>query len=576
MDRDRIDIGGVRLRPRQGTLEGPSGSIRLEPRVVELALSLVERAGVVIYRQYLVQTVWGGYPGGDRALTTCISKLRSALKAAGASPDVVETFPKRGYLIRGDAVKRIPSTSDRRECIAVLPFRILGLSPDQAYLGEALAEELQNGLGTLRDIRVAARTSTAALAEQMRPLPDYARQLGAGMVLEGSLRAVGKQLTVRLALCSASDSQQLWTRDFEFPAHQIDRLAPDMVRAVAGQLRRQFDIELPTIEAESAATIPATAYQAFLKGRYYWYRDNSNPGRALEFYRNAINEAPDYAAPHAGLVDCYCTYGAWQVMPQTDARRLALQSARLAIALDPGSCNVRFSEGYAQMYANWNWLAAEATFRHVLRRRPDHILANSFLALLLTVHGRDREATELGDHLVAIDPISSWCWWIRGVCAFYRRDFETAATSAQEALDLLPDDPLHLWLASASMTMCGDCARGLPLNDRLIEIAGDSDMFFASSIILRFLCGQTDEALKRLAKLRQRALKRPVSPIAMCMVHSALGDTEAALDAWQAAYDERNMGCWIPACDSLTDPLRADPRFRRIVAGMNLPLPVRS
>jgi tetratricopeptide (TPR) repeat protein len=260
------------------------------------------------------------------------------------------------------------------------------------------------------------------------------------------------------------------------------------------------------------------------------------------------------------------------MMPQAQARRLALQHADRAIRLAPSNPDVRFSYGYALMYARWDWPGAEVAFREVLIRHPDHVLARSFLGLLLTVQGRDREAIEIGEDLVASDPVSAWCWWMRALYAFYRRDFGSVAEWAQEALDLAPHDPLNFWLASAGYAMTGDHARALDLADRLDEAAGEFDMFFGFATITRVLCGQRDQALVRLRELQRRAEHRPVSQVVMAFVHSALGDTEPALDALEAAFEERNMVGWFIAREFTLDPLRAEPRFQRLLEAMQLPV----
>lgn len=573
MARNSFMIDGAVLKPESGRLDGLAGSVHVEPLMVDLALALAERPGEVVSRDHLIESVWEGYPGADRGLTNAISKLRRALEAAGADSAVIETVPKRGYRLRADSIRQRSAAGPNQALprIAVLPFRAHGMPPEDQYLGEAIAEDLHHALGSAQGIEIAARTSSFALACRDEPLAEFFRQLGATLALEGSVRRREDRIVVRLALSSTEDEAQLWCRDFEIPETRLDGLSAILLEALRQELREAQGVELrPAVEGHSSE-VPGDAYKAFLKGRYFWYRENSNPGRALELYRHAIARAPEFAAPHAGLVDCYCAYGAWQMMPQVEARKLALNNAERALSIAPDSIDAQFSHGYAQLYARWRWADAERIFRHVLQRRPDHILAHSFLGLTLTILNRDDEAIEVGERLVQLDPASSWCWWMRGLWAFYRRDFECMAESGLEGLEVSAEDPLNLWIASGGLAQCGDRQRAREVVAKLEQVGGELDMFLGIAATVRIFCGDRETALAHRSELERRAAERPVSPLVMSFVHSALGDPEPALDALEAAHAEHNMVLWFLSRELTIDPLRDHPRFRRILAAMNLP-----
>jgi len=568
---ERYSLGRVMLDPDSDSLSGPGGQVHLEPRVTDFVVCLARQPGELATRAELIDEVWAGYPGADQSLTNAASKLRQALENAGGDRELLETVPKRGYRLRADSVESRVAADSSSPRIAVLPFRIIGMEPEDEYLGEALAEELHHALGEAEGVTMAARTSSFALAQRGDPLSEFSRQLGATLALEGNVHRKADWIVVRVALSSTSDGVQQWSRDFEVPETRIDGLPAIMIEALRHELSSKHGVDLRLDKGGHSFDVAPDAYKAFLKGRYFWYRENSNPGRALELYRQAIGLSPEFAAPHAGLVDCYCTYGAWQMMPQTEARKLALNNAERALSIAPDSSDTQFSHGYAQLYARWRWADAERIFRHVLRHQPGHILANSFLGLALTILNRDEEAVRIGDRMVELDPASSWCWWMRGLWAFYRRDFECMAESGKEGLELSPDDPLLLWIASGGLAHCGEIGRARSLVAQLEKIAWQSDMFLGIAATVRIYCGEHEMARKHCAELERRAVERPVSPLVMSFVRSALGYCDSALDALEAAYRERNMVLWFISRELTLDPLRSHPRFRRILAAMNLP-----
>lgn len=567
----RYRLGSVTLDARRDTVTGPSGEVRLQPRVTDFFVCLAQRPGEVVDRQRLIAEVWDNYPGADQSLSNAASKLRGALEAAGGDRASLETVPRRGYRLRSEDLEEIPASQPTVPRIAVLPFRTLGLDPEDEYLGEAIAEDLHYALGEAQGISITARTSSFALAQRGEPLSEFASQLGATIAIEGTVRRTAGTLLLRIALSATEAGVQHWSADFEVPEVRIGSLSTKIFEALCEELRITQSINLQRRAYQRSPDVSAAAYKAFLKGRYFWYRENSNPGRAMELYRQAIELAPEFAAPYAGLVDCFCSYGAWQMMPQKQARKMALSSAEQAYSIAPESTSAQFSHGYAQFYARWRWDGAEKMFRRVLRRQPDHILANSFLGMLLTALRRDDEAIQVGNRLVELDPASSWCWWIRGLWAFYRRDFECMAECGVEALEVSPDDPLVLWIASAGLAHCGDISRARTLVAELESRAGRLDIFLGIAATVRIFCGERRKAESLCAELENRSRERSVSPLVMSFVYGSLGRSEAALDALEAAYEERNMVLWFASRELTLDCLRDQPRFDALLSKMRLP-----
>jgi len=71
--------------------------VRLEPKVMEVLVFLIGRAGEVVSRDVLLTSVWQGVVVGDDALTQVVIKLRKALGDDARAPLYIETVAKRGY-----------------------------------------------------------------------------------------------------------------------------------------------------------------------------------------------------------------------------------------------------------------------------------------------------------------------------------------------------------------------------------------------------------------------------------------------------------------------------------------------
>src|ERR1700751_3153619 len=85
------------VEPQRCRIVRPDGESRVEPRAMDVLLTLACHAGETVTRNALVDAVWKHPHVTDEALSRCISLLRTALGDDRARPRFVETIPRRGY-----------------------------------------------------------------------------------------------------------------------------------------------------------------------------------------------------------------------------------------------------------------------------------------------------------------------------------------------------------------------------------------------------------------------------------------------------------------------------------------------
>ena len=87
---------------REGTVTGPGGRVRLEPKVMEVLTVLASHPGRIVSRDEILDAVWPNVVVTEHTLTRCIYQLRNEFGKIGTGPnqptfDPIETLPKRGY-----------------------------------------------------------------------------------------------------------------------------------------------------------------------------------------------------------------------------------------------------------------------------------------------------------------------------------------------------------------------------------------------------------------------------------------------------------------------------------------------
>jgi tetratricopeptide (TPR) repeat protein len=80
--------------------------------------------------------------------------------------------------------------------------------------------------------------------------------------------------------------------------------------------------------------------------------------------------------------------------------------------------------------------------------------------------------------------------------------------------------------------------------------------------------GARAEGQKVLAEMQSN--RRYVPPEYIAIVYEGLGEREQALRWFEKAYAEHSMNGWILP-DPRLDPIRTEPRFKKIMRDMGLP-----
>ncbi len=299
-----------------------------------------------------------------------------------------------------------PSAPRDRRSIAVLPFANLSADPAQEYFSDGLADTLLQKLSGVRDLRVAARTSSFAFKGEAHSARTLGERLGVATVLEGSVQKHGDRVRVIAQLIDTADGSQLWAATFDRAGDDVFRVQDEIAQAVVGAL------ELTLLEA--GGTAPATgeqrarAYELYLLGRQHWHlRTRESLTRAAEYFRAAIERDPGYALAYTGLADTYLLLNDYGDLPpddfwdNLDAARAALDKA---LALDERLAEAHASLGLLrEHYASPD---AEQAFRRALELNPNYLNAYLWYADSLRRQDRLEESLGLLERALALDPVS--------------------------------------------------------------------------------------------------------------------------------------------------------------------------
>jgi TolB-like protein/Flp pilus assembly protein TadD len=468
-----------------------------------------------------------------------------------------------------------PVRAQSQVSVAVLPFQDLSPEQDQEYFCFGMAEELTNLLARVRGLRVASRTSAFQFAGKAEDARKIGEQLGVEHILEGSVRKAGERVRVSVQLVQTSDGYQVWSDRYDRELQDLFALQDEIAHRIAEAL----EITLMGHTSGGALTEERNplflsramgnleAYNLYLKGRYYWNkRTPEGLQRGAEYFQQVIEKEPGYARAYAGLADSYALLGIYGIEAPREVMPKAEAAAAKALSLDPNLAAVYTSRGCVRAAYGWDFHGAAADFQNAIQLDPLYATTYHWYAMYTLIPwGRFEDAAVQLHRALELDPLSLAINASIGLHRFFARRYPDAVEEYRKALEIDPGFAMaHFFLGQVYIEM-GRATEAIRELEQAIELAGGSPEMIATLACAHARGGNGEEARKVLEGLQIQGRQRYVSPVVEAQVHVALGNSDAALARLEDAYEARAADLLWIGVRPLFDPLRTQPRFRRLL-----------
>jgi len=331
------------------------------------------------------------------------------------------------------------STSGEFEAIAVLPLQNMSNVPAQEYVADGMTDEIITDLAKLAGPKVISRTSAMQYKGSHKSIPEIARELNVGAVVEGSVERSGGRMRVRVQLIEASTDHHLWAESYDRELSDVLRLESDLAQDIARQIQLHLT---PQQQQDFAKRQPLNpqAFQDYLQGRQYWaMRTDESLHKAIDYFNRAIEEDPNDARSYAGLAQCYIVLPMLTAIRQTETQPKAREAAQRALSLDASLPEAHLVLAEVEFYQNSDFSAAEQEFRKTLDLNPNYATGHQWYGEFLSLVGRSHEAISELEQAVALDPLSAIVHHQAGQTFQQARQYDRAIQEYQAALRLNPN-----------------------------------------------------------------------------------------------------------------------------------------
>jgi TolB-like protein/Tfp pilus assembly protein PilF len=563
------EFGPFRINNAERLLRRGPDPIPLPPKTIETLLVLIENRGQVVEKEELLRRIWPDSFVEEGSLAHNVSTLRKALGETVEGTPYIETIPKRGY--RFVVSVRIISTSGGPS-LAVLPLENLSHEPATDFFADGMTDELISQLMKIEALRVCSRTTVMAYKGAAKPLRDIARELNVDWVVEGAVLHSGDRVRITACVIDAAVEKPLWAETYEREMRQVLALQSEVAADIARQIRVTVTAPEQARLAKSRAIDPE-AYEAYLRGRYFWNKRTRDAlGRAIEYFRQAVDKDPTYAPAHCGLADTYALLGSvgYDVLPPGKAMPLARAAAISALRIDDSLPEAHVSLGYVKLSYEWDWTGAEQEFRRAIELNPSLAAAHHWYGHCLFSLGRLEDAAREMKRALELDPLSLACNLGVGWSFYYARKYDQAIEQHQKTLEMVPDLPIVLYELGLAYQGKKLYQEALSKFEEAYAISGGEP----AAAMLRghayALLGRTVEARRELATLEEKSKRAYVPVIYRAFIHAGLNDHDTVFAYLEQAYQDRSNYLIYLAVEPSLDSLRSDPRYQNLMQRMGL------
>ncbi len=568
-----LRFGAFELDERARELRTGTTRIRLQDQPFEILRLLLQRPGEVVTREELRRQLWpdGTYVDFEHSLNAAVKRLRAALGDDADNPRFVETLPRRGYRfvaaspVAAAPVPAIVPPRPPRVRLAVLPFSNLG-DERHEYFGDGLHEELISQLGGLCRGRLGVLARWSSVVFKGTPLRarDVGEALRADYLLEGSVRHEDDRVRVTARLIEAEGETQIWAEMYDRHLTHCLTVQTD----VAAQIARALAAELVPDERSRPSTAASAAYQAYLKGRYFWNKnDDQAVDQAIAYYEEALALDPSFGPAAAALARARVA----RAEHYLDVPRMALASARdaahRALEIDGSLYEAHLALAETQRMLDFDWAAAEASYLKALALNPSSESAHRAYALLLSALGRHREAVRESDRAIELDPL---CLVVGGAAAwvaYAAGDYPAAIEIARNTIDMDPEFVRARRVLAVAYLQSGRIADAIQELETSAALT-DHPVLLAWLAHARAITGHRYEAEAIVARMLTQSGYR--QHYALAIAYIGLNHIDEAFDALDVACVDRDPLLSHIAVEPRFDPLRGDARFAALLTRMGL------
>ena len=455
------------------------------------------------------------------------------------------------------------------QSIAVMPFVNESDNVDVEYLSDGMTETLIKSLSQLPNMSVKSRSTVFYYKGKETSPKKIGEELNVQAVLLGRVGGRGDDLKLSLELVNTQTQDVIWSEQYDRKRSDLVSLQSEIAKDVSTKLKLKLS-GADEAKVTKTSTANPEAYQAYLKGRYYWNRRTTeNIKKAIEQFKAATERDPNYALAYAGLADCYVVLNYYAGTPTSETIPQAKTYAERAIAIDDQLAEPHASLGQVNKLS-WQWAEAEREYRRAIELNPNYATAYHWYSLFLKALGRFDEAALMIKRAKDIDPLSSVICVNLSETYQIQNDHNASIETALKIIELDPNYADAYDSLGQSYLKQGRNAEAIANLQKAVELSNRASTFLGDLGHGFGVTGKRPEAIAIAKELEQKYARKEANGRHVAAVYAGLGEKDKAFEWLEKDFQTKGdltFFRWEIPFESLRD----DPRFRDLLKRMGLP-----
>ncbi|HEY0427079.1 MAG TPA: protein kinase [Pyrinomonadaceae bacterium] len=469
------------------------------------------------------------------------------------------------------------SLAGGQKSVAVLPLKLINLVAEEEtggdkFLGVGLADALITRLSNVRRFVVRPTSSVLRFGDGHADSFEAGKQLDVEYILDGHIQKMGNRIRVSVQLLNVAEQSTIWAERFDESFTDVLSLEDVLSTKVAEALIPRLTLNERENLAKRGTENPK-AYEAYLRGRYYWNTFTEEGfAKAIIAYNEAIAHDPKYALAYAGIADYYNWLAVYGILPASECFQSAIESATRAIELDEELSEAHGSLGFALVGGTYDWINGEAACRRALELNVNNSSAHVWYSIQLFMEGRFEKGLRHARRAVKLDPLTPFNPHNAAWGLFFARRFRESIEEYRQVVAQFPLYPLGYYGLCWGLRMVGRFEEAIEAISHALSFDEESTFMLTCYGQTLAAAGRRKQAEEILARLEEIARRRYVSPYHVSIIYTFLGETEKALEMLEKAYVENDAWLAWMGVEPSFDALRGESRFMALFEKTGNPL----
>jgi tetratricopeptide (TPR) repeat protein len=361
----------------------------------------------------------------------------------------------------------------------------------------------------------------------------------------------------------------IWTEQYQRKQSELVSLQSEIARDVSTNLKAKLSGAEET-KVTKTSTADPEAYQAYLKGRYYWNRRTAeNVKKAIEQFKSATDRDPNYALAFVGLADCYAVLNEYAGTPTSETIPQSKAYAERALLIDGQLAEAHATLGIVNEHS-WQWDAAEKEFKRAIELNPNYPTAHHWYSIFLKGLGRNDEAAAMIQRAQELDPLSSVIGVNVSRMYQLQNNHDASIENSLKLIELDPNfGPAYEYL-SLSYLKRGRNAEAVAAAEKAVELTNASSITVGDLGFVYAVVGRRAEAFDKIKLLEEKYRRKEAIGQYIATVYVGLGDKDKAFEWLEKDFAIRNGKLAEIRWQVQFESLRDDPRFQDLLRRMGL------